>query len=873
MSTLSLYYLSHTPMIPVQKMPSYKIPLRRVIILTAIMMPVMTWGQDKKTVPPQRDTAKTVQLTAPAPPKTGPKAYKDLITAKAQTRKGLVWVHQLDDKWYFEIGDSLLNRDILVVNRISKAPANTRAGFFGYAGDEINENVIRFEKGPNNKLFVRNISYSVYSRDTSGAMYKSVMNSNIQPISVAFDIKAYSPDSTGQVVDMSDALNGDNEIFFFSSTIKTALRLGGLQSDKSYVLDIRTYPINTEIRTVKTYSRSSGGPYSMSTGQGSGTPPPPSGGFSTFELNTSMVLLPEKLMRPRYFDDRVSYFTTEFTDFDADPQGVKDVSLITRWRLEPREEDMAKFRKGVLVEPKKPITFYIDPATPAKWVPYLIQGVNDWQKAFEKAGFKNAIVARPAPTAEEDSTWSLQDARYSAIVYKPSDIPNASGPHIHDPRTGEILESHINWYHNVMSLLHRWYLVQGGASDKRARKPRFDDELMGQLIRFVSSHEVGHTLGLPHNMGASSATPVEKLRDRKWLEAHGHTASIMDYARFNYVAQPEDSVGDRGMFPRIGDYDDWAIQWGYTLFPGKSEEEEKKLLNEWVISKASNPRLRFLQYNSYDPRAQSEDLGDNAMLASAYGLKNLQRIVPQLPAWMSEKGENFDRLDKIYDEVLTQYGRYMGHVMTYIGGIYTDSKTADQAGAVFTIVPKAKQKEALGFLQKNLFETPTWLLNKKLLDLVAAPTNDRLSATQDNMLGSLLANSRLQRLIASSNRDRQGYPLEEYMEDLRRGIWSELKTHKPIDNYRRNLQKSYVERLASMVNPSSGSSASGFGGITISIGPVLDVRKSDIVSVAKASLRILRSEIAASLPGTSDAMSKYHLMDVMERIDKVFKAE
>lgn len=836
-----------------------------LILISCFSLILSTLAQDKKTVPPQRDTSKTVILTTPAQPKKGPRPFKEIIPPGAYTRRGLVAIHRVEEKWFMEIGDSLLNRDILIVNRISKAPANTRSGSFGYAGDEINQNVIRFEKGPNNKLFLRNISYSVYARDTAGAMYKSVMNSNIQPITAAFDIKAFSNDSAGTVIELTDVLNSDNEVFFFSGSVKNSLRLGGLQSDKSYVVDIKPYPINTEIRTVKTYSRSTGSSFM-------GMPSSNSGGYSTFELNSSMVLLPQKLMRPRYFDDRVAYFTTEFTDFDADPQGVKDVSLITRWRLEPKPEDLEKFRKGQLVEPAKPILFYIDPATPKKWVPYLIQGVNDWQKAFEKAGFKNAIIAKEAPTPQEDSTWSLEDARYSAIVYKPSDIPNASGPHIHDPRTGEILESHINWYHNVTSLLHTWYMVQAGASDPRARKPVFDDSLMGQLIRFVSSHEVGHTLGLPHNMGSSYATPVEKLRDRKWTDQHGHTSSIMDYARFNYVAQPEDSLNEKGMLPRIGDYDEWAIQWGYRLFPGKTEAEEKKLLNDWVKKNYANPRLRFIHMSSSDPRAQSEDLGDNAMKAGTYGIRNLKRIIPQLPTWTKMEGENFEQLNKIYDEVFTQYSRYITHVITNIGGVYTDMKTAEQPGAVYSVVPRKTQKEAMDFLQKNLFETPTWLMNKQILDVTSAPGADPLTTLLDEKLNSLLAASRLQRMISASNREKESYPIDEYLADLRSMIWSETRTGKPIDNYRRNLQKVFVERLIGLAYTRGPVMGSG-PGITIIIGPVTDPRKSDMVSVAKAELRTIRDDIRKVANSYSDRMSKYHLLDLEERIERALKTE
>ena len=835
--------------------------LRNGLILLAFFpITSLTHAQNKKTVPAPRDTTHAVPVILTSAPRIGPKPYKELITDKAITKKGLIQVHHIDEKWYFEMADSLLNRDILLVNRIARAPANTRSGSFGYAGDEINENVIRFEKGPNNKIFLRTISYAVYSKDTAGPMYKSVMNSNVQPITAAFEIRAFSKDSLSSVIDVTDLLASDNEVFFFANSYKAALRLGGLQSDKSYVMDIKTYPMNTEIRTVKTYTRVSGGSIP-------GISPGP-GGYSTFELNSSMVLLPKSQMRPRYFDDRVAYFTTDYTDFDADPQGVKDVSLITRWRLEPKPGDTTKYYSGGLVEPAKLILFYIDPSTPSKWVPYLIMGVNDWQKCFEKAGFKNAIIARMAPTKEEDSTWSLEDARYSAIVYKPSEVLNAQGPHVHDPRTGEILESHINWYHNVMSLLQKWYTLQAGASDARARRPVLSDSLMGQLIRFVSSHEVGHTLGLPHNMGASSATPVENLRDKKWLDSNGYSPSIMDYARFNYVAQPEDKVDEKGLMPRIGVYDEWSIAWGYKLFNGKSVEEEKRLLNDWVKSKSSDKRLRFIHADGNDPRAQQEDLGDDAVKAGNYGIKNLKRILPQLPAWENESGENYDKLEKFYDEVVVQYSRYIGHALTNIGGVYSDTKTSDQPGAVYSTVPKAKQREALMFISRNLFDTPEWLMNRKVLDLISAP-DDKISSLQDTYLANLLSTSRLQRMIAAANRDKNAYPIDDYVNDIKNEVWSELKTHKPITNYRRNLQKSFVEKIISIVNPAQAPTT----GFIISFGPVVDTRKSDILSVTKAALREVLSDIKTSLPGYTDKMSRYHLMDVQERIERIFRKD
>ncbi|MGH2553283.1 MAG: DUF5117 domain-containing protein, partial [Chitinophagaceae bacterium] len=535
------------------------------------------------TTPTMPKADSTKKLSGPA---NGPKPYKEVITSKAVSDGGLFWVHKVDDKYYFELPDSLFSRDILVVNRISKAAAGMRSGgFFGYGGDQIGQNVIRFEKGPNNKIFLRNISYAEYAKDSTSPMFTSVNNSNMQPIAAAFEIKALGKDSTGAVIDITDYINGDNDVLHFNSSLKTFIRFGAIQADKSYIVSVKSYPINVEVKTVKTYSRTA----APSIGGGPASAP---AGNMTVELNSSLVLLPKIPMQSRYFDPRVGYFTVGYTDFDADPQGVKNISLVKRWRLEPKEEDMEKYKRGELVEPKKPIIFYVDPATPQKWVPYLMQGVDDWKGAFEKAGFKNAIMAKLAPTKAEDSTWSLEDARNSAIVYKPSDIANASGPSVSDPRSGEIMESHINWYHNVMQLIHHWYMVQTAAVDPRARKMTFDDELMGQLIRFVSSHEVGHTIGLRHNFGSSSTVPVENLRNKAWVEANGHTPSIMDYARFNYVAQPEDNISQVGLFSRIGDYDNWAIEWGYKLFPQfKDAEAEKGYINNWIMEKLKNRRL------------------------------------------------------------------------------------------------------------------------------------------------------------------------------------------------------------------------------------------------------------------------------------------
>ena len=801
--------------------------------------------------------------------KPGPKPYKEVITDKAFSQKGMFTVHKIEDKYYFELPLNLMGRDIMVQNRVSKSSIESPKTFGGYAGDEIGNNIIRFEKGPNNKIFLKNISFNVIPSDSTKPMYSAVMNSNMQPIAVAFDVKAIVPDSLGGgvVIDITDNITADNEIFGFASFAKSQFQVGGFQNDKSYIVSVKPYPINIEIRTVKTFSKSSGGGLGGFPGAGA-----PSQATVTLEMNSSMVLLPVKPMMPRYQDDRVGYFSTGFTDFDANPQGVKDINMIARWRLEPKPGDMEKYKRGELVEPAKPIIYYIDPATPKKWVPYLIQGINDWQIAFEKAGFKNAIMGKEAPTKEQDSTWSLEDARYSAVVYKPSPVENASGPSTPDPRSGEILESHINWYHNVMKLLRDWYMIQAGAIDPRARKMVFDDELMGQLIRFVSSHEVGHTLGLPHNFGSSSGVPVEKLRDKAWVEANGHTPSLMDYARFNYVAQPEDNIGPAGIYPRIGEYDKWSIEWGYRLIPeAKTAEEETPILDKWIEAKAGDMRYYYgRQGQPDDPRDQSECIGDNAMKASAYGIKNLQRIIPNLAAWTKEPNEDYSALSLVYGQAVGQFRRYIGHVCYNFGGVYETLKKNNQAGAVYEYVSKATQKEAADFINKQVFATPTWLISKDITSKTNLNPAATILTAQEGALNRMMSTATMNKMLnAEAAIGNLAYTCTDLLSDLKQGVFTELTTRKPIDVYRRNLQKSYVERLNSFISPIPAPTS----GIIITFGnanaaPTLDVKKSDILSLLKGHAKELKASLDATAAVTIDKASKYHLQDLSDRIAK-----
>lgn len=798
--------------------------------------------------------------------KSGPspvKPYKDVITADMKSSKGFITVHQKEEKYFFEVPNKMMGRDILIVSRVSKASAEMRNGSSGYAGDQIGETVFRFELGPSKKLLLRRISFREYSEDSTQAMFASVQKNNVQAIAMAWPIAAYAPDSSGVVFDATEFVNSDNEVLYFQSKkLKDRAGMGSQVNERSFIDYVRAFNSNVEVHAVKTYNAGMN----------------PTSSSYTVELNSSMVLLPEKPMKPRAMDGRVGYFTVGHIDYDADPQGVKQQIYVKRWRLEPKPADVEKYKRGELVEPAKPIVYYIDPTTPKKWVPYLIQGVNDWQKAFEKIGFKNAVYARIAPTKEEDSTWSIDDATHSAIIYRPSVIANAMGPSVSDPRSGEIIESHIFWYHNVMSLLQRWYMAQCGAVDPRALNNELPDSLMGQLIRFVSSHEVGHTLGLLHNFGSSSTVPVEKLRDKAWVEAHGHTPSIMDYARFNYVAQPEDHIGEAGLFPRINDYDFWAIKWGYDMHNEyKTAAEEKAALSKMVSdSLAANHRLYFgNEVNFTDGRCQTEDLGDDAVKAGEYGIKNLKRLMPGVLSWAGKKGEDFDKPMQQIQTLYSQFSRYLVHAMGYIGSVYvTENMVGDAAKSNVEPAPYEKQKAAMAFINKQLFETPTWLYSD-LIDRTTLNFATEVNDVQRDILEYILTRGRFSRLLWSeqvyaANKHVKVYTLTEMLDDLNKGIFTEAYAGKNVDMYRRALQKSYVGRLMQQVYANMGTE-----NISDQIQPFgYNFDKSDertLVKEAMMTVLALCKKQAAN--AGLDKLTRMHYEDIVTRINAQLAAE
>lgn len=764
------------------------------------------------------------------------KRYNEIITDKAISDDGLFRIHQVEGRYYFEIPDSILGRDILIVNRIGKAatsvPMSNGPVRIGYAGDQIGENVVRFEKGPEQKIFIKRISYLDISNDsTDNGMFRSVKNSNFLPIVATFDIKTVLPDSLTAVIDLTDYIKGDNDIFFFNPGVKQAFKLGALQPDRSFISGISSFPLNTEIKTIKTYVYADNS--------------------LTYELNSSIVLLPEKPMQPRFYDERVGYFSRGYRDFDF-PQAGKPSYMITRWRLEPKENEIENYKRGELVEPKRPIVFYIDPATPKKWVTYLIQGVNAWQAAFEKAGFKKAIYALEAPV--DDSTWSLYDARHNAIVYKASFVENASGPQINDPRSGEILESHINWYHNVQQLLHDLYFIQVSPNDTSAQKMNFDDSLMGRLIRYVCTHEVGHTLGLKHNFIASSTMPVDSLRSKTYVKKFGHTPSVMDYARFNYVAQPEDQIPVDELIPHIGIYDEWAIEWGYRWIPEISTKEgERNKMNTWISQRiAKDSRLSFATDRDGDFRNQMEDLGDDPMKAGELGINNLKQIMLHIMEWTRTPDNNYSDLRKMHIALLNQYRRYMELVLANVGGTSVIPKTVEQQGPIMVFAGRERQISAVKFFHQQLFDNTHWLESKELFPLIGGGSIILLYNIQENILHRLVSATTYNMLLLNeTNQPKEiAYSFDELLTDLEHGILKELDKHQNIDIYRRTVQKIYITKLITFVQLNMPGDMGLLDGCTI---------VSDHID------RIYK-KIEANLAYFRDQESKLHLEDLLRRL-------
>ena len=754
------------------------------------------------------------------------KSYSDVITEDAVTSEGLFDTHMIGDDLFYEIPMEFLDREMLLLTRIAKTPDGA-----GYGGSKTNTSTVRWEKR-DDRILLRLVGYDNFAADST-AIYTAVQNSNFEPIIMAFDIEVMSEDSSAVVIDVTELFTSDVPLIGLQKRRRSTYGVRRVDSDRTFILRATAFPQNIEVRRILTYDATD-------------SPSNEQSNTLSMEMAHSMLLLPDDPMEPRLCDERVGFFSTTQTDYGLDEQRAVNTCYVTRWRLEP--SDPEAFARGELVDPVSPIVYYIDPATPEKWVPYLKQGVEDWQVAFEEAGFSNAIVARDAPN---DPDWSPEDARYSVIRYLASDVQNASGPHVHDPRTGEILESDIQWYHNVMNLLRNWFFVQTAAVNDQARSVKFEDQVMGELIRFVSAHEVGHTIGLQHNMQASFSYSVEQLRTRFVCEM-GVASSIMDYARFNYVAQPGD---DTCLMPLVGPYDKFAIEWGYRPYLDNDRHTEMDFLRKFVADKQENPIYLFSSPTGSDPSALTEAIGDDAMRASDYGVQNLKRIIDQLVDWTFEDGEDYSQLEELYNNVISQWSRYTGHVVANVGGVIRTRKRQGQDGVPYSAVEYAKQSAAIEYLNRQVFETPQWLLDPDILNRIqGSGATDLLQSRQRSALDQILNVDRMKRLIEQDffGPSSSTYSLREMLNDLREGIWSEVYQNRPTDTFRRSIQRAYIDRLEMLMDDE-------------------DASGSDVASHVLNELELIMDAISQVQDRMAHDETRIHLQESMFRIERLIK--
>jgi hypothetical protein len=760
------------------------------------------------------------------------KNYAEVITAKAQSDSGLFVIHQLDENYYFEIPFDVLERDLLLVSRIAKIPAGLGGGYLN-AGSKTNEQVIRWSK-VNNTIHLKSVSFNSVA-DKELPIFQSVSDNNYAPILAAFKILAFNADSTAAVIQVNDLFLTDIvALSGLSASMRKQYQVKNLDASRSFINRMQSFPENIEVRHDMTYSAAQ----------------PPSdyrSGTISMQMSQSMYLLPEETMQPRIYDKRVGWFTVSQIDYGSEALKADRKTYIRRWNLVPKDIDA--YAKGELVEPLKPIVYYLDPATPDRWRPYFRQGIEDWQVAFEAAGFKNAIIAKDAPTKEEDPDWSPEDARYSTVRYVATTTRNAMGPSVSDPRSGEIIESDIVWYHNHLRSYRNRYLLETGAANESARTLNTSEEEIGEMMRMVISHEIGHALGLPHNMKASYAYPTDSLRSPSFTKKWGLASTLMDYTRYNYVAQPGD--GDVRWVRMLGPYDNYAINWGYRyIADANTPEEEKPTLNAWINEKAGDPVYLFGGSNSFDPSSQTESVGDDAVKASTYGLSNLKIVAQNLNKWTATPDEGYEDLEELYGELVSVWSRYAGHVVTSIGGVYEEYFTTNQEGQVYTHLEKAKQVEAMQFLTDHVFTESEWLTPKDIVQNIGPSGSfEKVQSMQKRQLKNLLSEKRMMRMIENEAiNGSEAYRLTEMLAELRKGLWSEVSSLKKIDLNRRSIQRNHVLLLGELLKEESS---------------------SDVQVAARAELMKLQALAKSKANSYPDGMERFHLQDVMALVDEV----
>lgn len=760
------------------------------------------------------------------------KPYDKVITDAAESKRGVFMVHKVGDNLFYEIPTDAFGDEFLWVTQIAK----TQSGH-GYGGTSVGNRVVRWELRDETVL-LRDVKYGIRA-DVDDSVKNSVAATNLEPIIKTFAVAAWGKDRA-PVIDVTSLFTTD--ITEFSA----ARRLGASSMDKSrtFLEEFKAFPTNLETKILATYKKSS----APTTGRRFGrSTTDPTQSAVTALVHHSMVKLPDDPMRPRRHDDRVGFFNVSFEDYGTDEHQVDEVKYITRWRLEKKDPDAA------VSETKKPIVFYVGRGVPERWRPWVKKGIEAWAPAFEAAGFKDAIVAKDAPSVREDPDWDAEDARISSIRWLPSTIENAMGPHVSDPRTGEILEADIVVYHNILKLVRDWYFVQVSPMDERAQKLPLPDDLVGELLAYVITHEVGHSLGFPHNMKASSAYTVQQLRDPEFTAKNGNEASIMDYGRFNYVAQPGDGAR---LIPVVGPYDFFAVDWGYRELPrGASLAKERAALEELVARQVDDPVLRFGDPNpALDPSQQTEDLGSDPIAATTLGLKNIERIAGFLVEATCVEGEDYSLLRNMYDQLLGQRDREFGHVVSVVGGMVAQNLRFGDADRVFTPIESAKQRAAVKFLVDNAFQTPAGLLDPNILDrLEASGAADRVLRTHQRVLGGLVNETRVMRMAEYADRaGDDAYTPAQMLADVRDGVWSDLgSTAVEIDLYRRNLQRAHVDTLSKFVD-------------------ALDVN-SDLPALCRSELETLLNQLGRSTDRAADPVTRSHLVDLSARIDRALE--